>query len=174
MAHVRWHATVHGNIMRLLRLFSLVVNNGTSWSSRKLQVTPMMLVCFIVTNRAWKSRRDSEAFECPVSQSFTEKSLLLFRIPKLHTQILTPVQDPGCSHANTYACPGSQQFKKLLMWGQAPINSEISLGFSRLPTLQMQILILVQVPDNSNSSLCWCRLPTLHTQILMPVQVPNN
>ncbi|MBW0474341.1 hypothetical protein O181_014056 [Austropuccinia psidii MF-1] len=102
------------------------------------------------------------------------QSLRLSRISTLHMQIFIPVQDPGHSHANPYACPGSQQFKQLLTLGQATDNSKTSLGLSRLPTLHTQILMLVQVPNNSNNSLNQCRLPILHKKILMPVQAPNN
>ncbi|MBW0493240.1 hypothetical protein O181_032955 [Austropuccinia psidii MF-1] len=37
-------------------------------------------------------------------------SLLLSRIPTLLMKILMPVRDPNTSHANPYACPGSQRF----------------------------------------------------------------
>ncbi|MBW0592102.1 hypothetical protein O181_131817 [Austropuccinia psidii MF-1] len=38
--------------------------------------------------------------------------LHLCRIPRIHMPILTPVQAPDSSHANPYACEGSQQFKQ--------------------------------------------------------------
>ncbi|MBW0585565.1 hypothetical protein O181_125280 [Austropuccinia psidii MF-1] len=36
--------------------------------------------------------------------------LRLCRIPRINMPILTPVQAPSNSHANPYACAGSQQF----------------------------------------------------------------
>ncbi|MBW0467070.1 hypothetical protein O181_006785 [Austropuccinia psidii MF-1] len=67
---------------------------------------------------------------------FAHKSLCFSRIPTLHMQILTPVQDPDSVHANPYACTGSQEFKPLLPPGQAPENSNNSLHWCRLPTIQ--------------------------------------
>ncbi|MBW0544832.1 hypothetical protein O181_084547 [Austropuccinia psidii MF-1] len=116
---------------------------------------------------------------CPVSQHFTCKYLHLSRIPTLHMQIPTPVQDPNASHAkpctvNPYTGAASQQCQQCLMLVQAPNASHANP-------------YVVQVPDNSNSSLRLCRLPTIKTQILtlvqfptlhmhilMPVQVHNN
>ncbi|MBW0581827.1 hypothetical protein O181_121542 [Austropuccinia psidii MF-1] len=40
---------------------------------------------------------------------FTRQSLCLCRFPTAHTPILTPVQAPNNSHANPYACEGSQK-----------------------------------------------------------------
>ncbi|MBW0593222.1 hypothetical protein O181_132937 [Austropuccinia psidii MF-1] len=134
---------------------------------------------------------------------FAHKSLHLSRIPTLHTQILTPNQDPDASHVkpcavNPYAGAASHKCQKFLMLVQAPNtshtnpypctgsqifkldtagkppdNSNTSLHLCRLPMLHTQILTLVQVPEDSNNSLLQCRLPTLHTQILTLLQVPN-
>ncbi|MBW0581282.1 hypothetical protein O181_120997 [Austropuccinia psidii MF-1] len=38
--------------------------------------------------------------------------LRLCRLPTIHTPILMPVQAPNNSHANPYACAGSQQFTR--------------------------------------------------------------
>ncbi|MBW0522804.1 hypothetical protein O181_062519 [Austropuccinia psidii MF-1] len=114
-------------------------------------------------------------YACTGSLLFvTHKSLHFSRMPTLHMQILMPVQDPDSVDANPYTCTGSQQFKSLLLPGQALNISNNSSHWCRLPTLHTQIFTLVQVPDNSNNSLYWCRLSTLHMQILTLVKVPNN
>ncbi|MBW0576910.1 hypothetical protein O181_116625 [Austropuccinia psidii MF-1] len=46
---------------------------------------------------------------CAGSQEFTRKFVRLCRFPTIHTPILTPVQAPDNSHANPYACEGSQK-----------------------------------------------------------------
>ncbi|MBW0564978.1 hypothetical protein O181_104693 [Austropuccinia psidii MF-1] len=83
----------------------------------------------------------------------------------------------ACHHM---LCPGSLIF------------AHKSFHWSRIPTLNMQILTLVQDPNASHAKPCavnaytrtasrQCRqfltlfqLPMLHTQILTLVQVPNN
>ncbi|MBW0528729.1 hypothetical protein O181_068444 [Austropuccinia psidii MF-1] len=114
-------------------------------------------------------------YACPGCLLFlAHESLRFSRIPTLHMQIITPVLDPDSVHTNPYTCTGSQQFKPLLPLGQAPDNSNNSLRWCRLPTLQTQILTLVQVPNNSKNSLCLCRLSMLQMQILMLVEVTDN
>ncbi|MBW0551945.1 hypothetical protein O181_091660, partial [Austropuccinia psidii MF-1] len=71
------------------------------------------------------------------------------------------VQDANASHANPYACAGSE-------------NPKSSLCLCRLPTLHTQIITLVRAPDNSKNPLQQCRLPTIHTPILRLVKVPDN
>ncbi|MBW0576326.1 hypothetical protein O181_116041 [Austropuccinia psidii MF-1] len=96
------------------------------------------------------------------------------------------MQASNLSHANPYACAGSQQFKQFLMPGKASKkshsnpyacagseNAKNSLRQFWLPIIHTPILTLVQVPNNSNNSLRWGRLSTIHTQILMLVQVPT-
>ncbi|MBW0471418.1 hypothetical protein O181_011133 [Austropuccinia psidii MF-1] len=88
--------------------------------------------------------QDSKSTTLVGSQHFTRKFLCLSRIPTLHTQILTPVQDPNTSHAkpcavNPYTGSSSQQC-------QHPENSDISLCQCRLPTLHIQILTLCRFP----------------------------
>ncbi|MBW0519300.1 hypothetical protein O181_059015 [Austropuccinia psidii MF-1] len=140
--------------------------------------------------------RDSHAqYPCPSHANphtcpgcllfFAHKSLRLSRLPTLHTQILTPVQDPGCSQENPYACPGSQQVKKRLMWGKAPNNSKNSLGLSRLPAIQItpyyftgsqqfqQLLTPVQAPDTSHANPYACTGSRQFKQFLMLVQASN-
>ncbi|MBW0559009.1 hypothetical protein O181_098724 [Austropuccinia psidii MF-1] len=56
-------------------------------------------------------------------QRFTSQSLRLCRFPTTHTPILTPVQAPHNSHANTYACEGSQKCSKFLTPVQASDDS---------------------------------------------------
>ncbi|MBW0560290.1 hypothetical protein O181_100005 [Austropuccinia psidii MF-1] len=92
----------------------------------------------------------------------THTCLHFSRIPTLHTQILTPVQDPNFVQANPYACTGSQQFKPLLPPGKAPKDSKNSLRQYRLLMLHTQIFTLLQVPNNSNNSLCRFRLSMRH------------
>ncbi|MBW0525964.1 hypothetical protein O181_065679 [Austropuccinia psidii MF-1] len=89
-------------------------------------------------------------YACPGSLLFfAHKSLCLSRIMTLQTQMLTHVQDPNASHANTFACTGSQNFKQLLMLGQPPNTPTLpyagagsrwftrkSLGLYRFPTIQ--------------------------------------
>ncbi|MBW0593843.1 hypothetical protein O181_133558 [Austropuccinia psidii MF-1] len=41
-----------------------------------------------------------------------DKFLHLHKLPTIHTPILTPVQAPNNSHANPYACAGSQQLTR--------------------------------------------------------------
>ncbi|MBW0569051.1 hypothetical protein O181_108766 [Austropuccinia psidii MF-1] len=99
-----------------------------------------------------------------------------------------PVQDPKNSHANSYACAGSQQFTHqslrlcrlptihtpILTLVKAPKNAKNSLRLYRLPTIHTPILTLVKVANNADKFLHLCRLPTIHTPILTPVQAPNN
>ncbi|MBW0589760.1 hypothetical protein O181_129475 [Austropuccinia psidii MF-1] len=70
------------------------------------------------------------------------------------------VQDANASHANPYACAGSD-------------NANSSLFLCVLVTLHMQIITLVQAPKNSKNSLRRCRLP-IPPQIPYILQVPNN
>ncbi|MBW0534240.1 hypothetical protein O181_073955 [Austropuccinia psidii MF-1] len=79
------------------------------------------------------------------------------------------VQDPNASHANPYACPGSQRFthktlcckslchSSLLTMPTIPYNCPGSQFFTR------KLLTLVQVPDNSSNSLFQGSLPTAPT-----------
>ncbi|MBW0586841.1 hypothetical protein O181_126556 [Austropuccinia psidii MF-1] len=76
-------------------------------------------------------------------------------------QFLMLSQAPVASHANTYTCTGSQQFKERPTPGWPPDNSNTSLCQCRLLMLHMQILMLVQVPNNSNNSLHLGSLPTI-------------
>ncbi|MBW0493513.1 hypothetical protein O181_033228 [Austropuccinia psidii MF-1] len=105
----------------------------------------------------------------------------------LHTQILVLFQDANTSHTTPYACSGSRLCtrKSLCLYrfptiqatpsaGKAPINSNNSLHWCRLPMPHTQILMLVKVPDNSDNFLPKLSLSKLHTQILIPVQVPDN
>ncbi|MBW0591791.1 hypothetical protein O181_131506 [Austropuccinia psidii MF-1] len=99
-----------------------------------------------------------------------------------------PVQDPENSHANSYACAGSQQFTHqslrlcrlptihtpILTLVKAPKNAKNSLRLYRLPTIHTPILTLVKVANNADKFLHLRRLPTIHTPILTPVQAPNN
>ncbi|MBW0589957.1 hypothetical protein O181_129672 [Austropuccinia psidii MF-1] len=71
------------------------------------------------------------------------------------------VQDADASHANPYACAGSD-------------NAKSSLRLCGLLTLHMQIITLVQAPNNSKNSLGRCRLLTIHTPNLMLVKVPDS
>ncbi|MBW0530851.1 hypothetical protein O181_070566 [Austropuccinia psidii MF-1] len=97
------------------------------------------------------------------------------------------VQDADASHANPYACAGSD-------------NAKSSLRLCGLPTLHTQIITLVQaldnlkkpptavqapdnshgipyvlqVPDNLTVFLRRCRHPIVDMRMLMLVQVPNN
>ncbi|MBW0541267.1 hypothetical protein O181_080982 [Austropuccinia psidii MF-1] len=77
---------------------------------------------------------------------------------------LMRVQAPNASHANPYACAGSQQFKQLLTPGQAfgKLTSK-SLPFYRFPKLHTHILTLVQVTTNSDHSLHLGSHPTVLT-----------
>ncbi|MBW0561885.1 hypothetical protein O181_101600 [Austropuccinia psidii MF-1] len=54
---------------------------------------------------------------------FAHKSLHLSRIPTLHTQILTPNQDPDASHVKPCAGAASQKCQQFLMLVQAPNTS---------------------------------------------------
>ncbi|MBW0585009.1 hypothetical protein O181_124724 [Austropuccinia psidii MF-1] len=130
-----------------------------------------------------------------------KNSLRLYRLPNIHTPILTLVKVPHnaknflhlCrlpknSHANSYACAGSQQFTRpslclctlptihmpILMLVKAPENAKNSLRLYRLPTIHTPILALVKVANNADNFLRLCRLPTIHMPILMHVQAPNN
>ncbi|MBW0591842.1 hypothetical protein O181_131557 [Austropuccinia psidii MF-1] len=99
-----------------------------------------------------------------------------------------PVQDPKNSHANSYACAGSQQFTcqslrlcrlptihtPILTLVKAPKNAKNSLRLYRLPTIHTPILTLGKVANNADKFLRLCRLPTIHMPILTPVQAPNN
>ncbi|MBW0577039.1 hypothetical protein O181_116754 [Austropuccinia psidii MF-1] len=99
-----------------------------------------------------------------------------------------PVQAPKDSHANPYACEGSQQFTRpslrlcrlltihtpILTLVKAPKNAKNSLRLYRLPTIHRPILMLVKVSNNADKFLRLCGLPTIHTPILTPVQAPNN
>ncbi|MBW0488149.1 hypothetical protein O181_027864 [Austropuccinia psidii MF-1] len=117
---------------------------------------------------------------------FTQKSLRLSSIPMLHTQILMPVQDTGHSQANPHACPGSQQFKRLLTWGQAPNISKNSLHLYKLPTIQttphaftgsrpfQQLLPLVQASNTLHANPYTCTGSQQFKQFLMPVQAPDS
>ncbi|MBW0575611.1 hypothetical protein O181_115326 [Austropuccinia psidii MF-1] len=73
-----------------------------------------------------------------------------------------PMWAANASHANPYACAGSQQLKRQ------------SLRLCRLPTIHTPILTLVKVPKNAKNSLRLYRLPTIHTPILMLVKGPHN
>ncbi|MBW0474492.1 hypothetical protein O181_014207 [Austropuccinia psidii MF-1] len=115
---------------------------------------------------------------CPGSRCFTLKYLHLSRIPAIHTQILMPVQvsnnsknflcwgrpqkfqkflrlvqAPNSSHANPYACTGSQQFQKLLMLVQAP-NASHAYPYACTGSRQFkQFLTPVKAPNASHNSL---------------------
>ncbi|MBW0589118.1 hypothetical protein O181_128833 [Austropuccinia psidii MF-1] len=92
------------------------------------------------------------------------------------------------SHANPYACAGSQQLTcqslclcrlptihmPILTLVKVPKNAKNSLYLYRLPMIHTPILTLVKVPHNAKNFLHLCRLPTIHTPILIPVQAPNN
>ncbi|MBW0586400.1 hypothetical protein O181_126115 [Austropuccinia psidii MF-1] len=110
------------------------------------------------------------------------------QVPTTHTPILTPVQAPDNSHANPYACEGSQKCQKFLTAVQASNNSHANpyacegsqqftcpaLCLFRPPTIHMPILTLVKAPKNAKNSLRLYRLPTIHTPILTLVRVANN
>ncbi|MBW0588766.1 hypothetical protein O181_128481 [Austropuccinia psidii MF-1] len=99
-----------------------------------------------------------------------------------------PMRAPNASHANPYACAGSQQLTRqslrlcrlptihtpILTLVKAPKNAKNSLHLYRLPTIHTPNLTLVKVAKNSDKFLCLCRLQTIHTPILMPVNAPNN
>ncbi|MBW0586710.1 hypothetical protein O181_126425 [Austropuccinia psidii MF-1] len=121
-------------------------------------------------------------------QRFTCQSLRLWGFPTTHTPILMPVQVPDSSHANTYACDGSQECSKFLTPVQASNNSHAnpyacegsqqftcpSLRLCRLPKIHTPILTLVKAPKNAKNSLRLFRLPMIHTPILTLVKVANN
>ncbi|MBW0589387.1 hypothetical protein O181_129102 [Austropuccinia psidii MF-1] len=103
-------------------------------------------------------------------------------------KISWPVQDPEISHANSYACAGSQQFPRkslclcrlpkihtpILTLVKGPKNAINFLHLDRLLTIHTPILTLGKVANNADNLLRLCRLPTIHTPILTPVQAPNN
>ncbi|MBW0473515.1 hypothetical protein O181_013230 [Austropuccinia psidii MF-1] len=115
----------------------------------------------------------------------THKAFRLSKIPMLHTQILMPVQDPSHSQENPHACPGCQQFKQLLHWGQAPQNSKNSLNLYRFPTIEaapyactgsqpfQQLLHPLKADDTSNANPYACTGSQQFEQLLMPVQAPS-
>ncbi|MBW0552617.1 hypothetical protein O181_092332 [Austropuccinia psidii MF-1] len=92
------------------------------------------------------------------------------------------------SHANPYACAGSQQLTHqslrlcrlptihtpILTLVKAPKNAKNSLSLYRLPRIHTPILTLVKVDKNADKFLRLCRIPRIHTPILTPVQAPNN
>ncbi|MBW0508147.1 hypothetical protein O181_047862 [Austropuccinia psidii MF-1] len=117
------------------------------------ELPPMMLICFMVTNRAWKSCRYSEAFACPVSWSFTCKSLgFPWFLSLLCTQIFVLVQDPNTPHSNPYACPGSQLFtrKSLFLSSFPTIQRTPQIGEDS--RLFQDFLRLAQAPDSSHAN----------------------
>ncbi|MBW0513818.1 hypothetical protein O181_053533 [Austropuccinia psidii MF-1] len=92
------------------------------------------------------------------------------------------------SHANPYACAGSQQLTRqslrlcrlpkihtpILTLVKAPKNAKNSLRLYRLPMIHMPILTLVKVVKNADRSLRLWRIPRIQTPILTHVQTPNN
>ncbi|MBW0577307.1 hypothetical protein O181_117022 [Austropuccinia psidii MF-1] len=57
-----------------------------------------------------KVPHNAESFlACAGSRDLTRQFLRLCRLPTSHTQILTPVQAPENSHADPYACKGTQK-----------------------------------------------------------------
>ncbi|MBW0574618.1 hypothetical protein O181_114333 [Austropuccinia psidii MF-1] len=130
----------------------------------------------------------TNSYACAGSQEFTRQFLCLCRLPTIHTPILTPVQAPNNSHANPYACEGSQKGKKFLTPVQAFNNSHANPYACEGCQQCRQILTPVQAPDNSNAnpyacagaqqftrqSLCLFRLPETDTPILTLVKVPDN
>ncbi|MBW0550545.1 hypothetical protein O181_090260 [Austropuccinia psidii MF-1] len=88
---------------------------------------------------------------------FAHTSLHFTRIPTLHTQILTPVQDPNTSHAkpcavNPYAREASQQCQQFFRLFQAPNTSHANPYACAGSHQFRQFLILGQPPDNSKNS----------------------
>ncbi|MBW0561715.1 hypothetical protein O181_101430 [Austropuccinia psidii MF-1] len=92
------------------------------------------------------------------------------------------VQHANASHANPYACAGSDNAKSSLRLCRLPIltpvqvpkNAKNSLCLYRLLTIHTPILTLVKVANNADNSLHLCRLPTIHPPILMLVKAPHN
>ncbi|MBW0566544.1 hypothetical protein O181_106259 [Austropuccinia psidii MF-1] len=111
-------------------------------------------------------------YACPGSLLFVKhQSRSLSRIPMLHMQILTLLQDPDTSHAkpcvvSPHAREASQQCQQFLTLFQAHNSSHANPSTRTGSQIFKQPLALGQPPNNSNTSLWQCRLLKLHMQII--------
>ncbi|MBW0531849.1 hypothetical protein O181_071564 [Austropuccinia psidii MF-1] len=165
-----WHVIIHMSWFPILQKIAYARAGFQCFTCKLLRLYKLQTIQTTPYAGAGSQRLQHKSLHGAGSQQFQSFLMLVLASDNSHTnpdacvgsrqfkQFLTPGQASDSSHANPFACAGSNIAKN-------------SLRLCRLPTIHMQILMLVKVPTNSNNSLNQGRLPTIYMRILMLVQV---